>query len=515
MSLNFYAKEEDYGKEESVNNYKNLFSSYKNLTPNLSDSLKQMFKSENLDDKKCDELTKDILDKCKNIIDPKLSVIKQKYKNISKEDAYIICSYTCESNEYIYSPYKILNKNLVSENRKNGIRNISKYLYIFLKSLRKLPKYFPPQNINYLYRCITHKVNLEKDSFNDKLIPYKIGEKKTFWGFTSTSTNPKAAYNFLKNKKEFKSGTVFSLEGDIWGYDIELFNYFHEKEILLEPERKFIVKNVLPPLNEIINIACQIIKSPLIVLDNELEQNNIINNEVIDDNNDIIDKNDIFNNKSSNDKLKEEKFEQKNINKNLSDIYVKKWLDYSSKYGLGYILSNGHVGVNFNDSTKLMYRPNGENFIYRKRYSEENGFINKEHHFTENFDKDLNKKIILLEHFKKYFLGKNENLHVERKKSENIDIFNYVYVTRWLKTKNCILFRLSNKSVQAHFFDESEIFLYVETKLVTYKDTKGKTSCYKLQTALNSDNKEMKIKLKYVKTLLIQLLEETKKNNNH
>ena len=162
-----------------------------------------------------------------------------------------------------------------------------------------------------------------------------------------------------------------------------------------------------------------------------------------------------------------------------------------------------------------MYRPNGENFIYRKRYSEENGFINKEHHFTENFDKDLNKKIILLEHFKKYFLGKNENLHVERKKSENIDIFNYVYVTRWLKTKNCILFRLSNKSVQAHFFDESEIFLYVETKLVTYKDTKGKTSCYKLQTALNSDNKEMKIKLKYVKTLLIQSLEETKKNNNH
>ena len=142
MSLNFYAKEEDYGKEESVNNYKNLFSSYKNLTPNLSDSLKQMFKSENLDDKKCDELTKDILDKCKNIIDPKLSVIKQKYKNISKEDAYIICSYTCESNEYIYSPYKILNKNLVSENRKNGIRNISKCLYIFFKIFKEIAKVF-------------------------------------------------------------------------------------------------------------------------------------------------------------------------------------------------------------------------------------------------------------------------------------------------------------------------------------------------------------------------------------
>ena len=300
---------------------------------------------------------------------------------------------------------------------------------------------------------------------------------------------------------------------NIWS---RVFNYFHEKEILLEPERKFIVKNVLPPLNEIINITCQIIKSPLIVLDNELEQNNIINNEVNDDNNDIIDENDIFNNKSSNDKQKEEKFEQKKINKNLSDIYVKKWSDYSSKYGLGYILSNGHVGAYFNDFTKIIYKPNGENFIYRKRYSEEKGFINKEHNFTEKFDKDLNKKVILLEHFKKNLLEENKNSPVERKKSENIDIFNYVFVKYWFKRKNCILFRLTNKSVQAHFFDESEIILNSETNLVTYKDTKGKKSSYKLQTALNSDNKEMNEKLKYVKQLLIQLLEEIKKkNNNH
>ncbi len=32
-------------------------------------------------------------------------------------------------------------------------------------------------------------------------------------------------------------------------------------------------------------------------------------------------------------------------NKNLSDISVKKWIDYSSKYFLGYILSDGNVGV--------------------------------------------------------------------------------------------------------------------------------------------------------------------------
>ena len=36
------------------------------------------------------------------------------------------------------------------------------------------------------------------------------------------------------------------------------------------------------------------------------------------------------------------------------DVFVVKWYDYSSKYGLGYVLSNGAVGVCFNDGTKLI-----------------------------------------------------------------------------------------------------------------------------------------------------------------
>ena len=35
----------------------------------------------------------------------------------------------------------------------------------------------------------------------------------------------------------------------------------------------------------------------------------------------------------------------------------KKNLDYSSKYGLGYLLSNGSTGVYLNDSTKMVSHP--------------------------------------------------------------------------------------------------------------------------------------------------------------
>ena len=41
-------------------------------------------------------------------------------------------------------------------------------------------------------------------------------------------------------------------------------------------------------------------------------------------------------------------------------IYVKKWVDYSSKYGLGYLLSDGTTGIYFNDATKMLIDENGQ-----------------------------------------------------------------------------------------------------------------------------------------------------------
>ena len=41
-----------------------------------------------------------------------------------------------------------------------------------------------------------------------------------------------------------------------------------------------------------------------------------------------------------------------------------KWVDYSSKYGIGGKLSNGCYVVLFNDSTKMVLHKNCFNFVY-------------------------------------------------------------------------------------------------------------------------------------------------------
>ncbi len=43
-----------------------------------------------------------------------------------------------------------------------------------------------------------------------------------------------------------------------------------------------------------------------------------------------------------------------------SATFVKKWVDYSAKYGLGYLLSDGTTGICFNDSSKMIVDASNE-----------------------------------------------------------------------------------------------------------------------------------------------------------
>ena len=155
-----------------------------------------------------------------------------------------------------YSPYRLLNTNLVSNDRKAGVINVEKYFFLFLSALRKVPICKP----KCLYRCITCKVKLQKDPNNDKYIPFEEGNEKTFWSFTSTSDDEKLTENFLNNG----TGTKFKLEGEsLWGYDITLFNVYGEKEILLEPERKYVIESVKE--GQIAEVNCKLITNNLIL----------------------------------------------------------------------------------------------------------------------------------------------------------------------------------------------------------------------------------------------------------
>ena len=50
--------------------------------------------------------------------------------------------------------------------------------------------------------------------------------------------------------------------------------------------------------------------------------------------------------------------------KKWDEVFVERWVDYSSKYGLAYLLTNGTVGINFKDSSVIVSKLGSTTFTF-------------------------------------------------------------------------------------------------------------------------------------------------------
>ncbi|CAG9316872.1 unnamed protein product [Blepharisma stoltei] len=189
-------------------------------------------------------------------------------------------------------------------------------------------------------------------------------------------------------------------------------------------------------------------------------------------------------------------------------VWIKSWVDYSSKYGLGYLFSNSCVGVFFNDSTKIIADPAGSFFQYIPRAGRSRDEEITTYTF-ETFPDELKKKVTLLQHFRKR-LSKDEpsaKLDMTQQFTKLDMTQPLIYVQKWRTTPYAILFKLSNNLVQVNFQDKTELILCSNSMLVIYMNKLGERSVYPLNTAMDSENKEMTKRLIYTKKVLRSMLQ--------
>jgi polo-like kinase 1 len=136
-------------------------------------------------------------------------------------------------------------------------------------------------------------------------------------------------------------------------------------------------------------------------------------------------------------------------------------VDITSKYGIGYKLSNNSYGVLFNDSSKVVLDPNHFHFDYIEK--SDNGMEDVFHQYNFfDYPQRLNKKVILLQHFKSYLDGNSkfkplkfdfDISNAPRRTSLPVENLNMTFLKKWKKAKKAILFRLSNRIIQVMFQD--------------------------------------------------------------
>lgn len=122
MRINFCDNNEGFEQEESINKYKELFIDFIQNPPSLKESLVQLFTSAGLSNNKINNYSKEIESTSEKFVNDNWNKITGKYSSLKRDEAIIILTYTSEAIDSSYNPYKILNRNLVSKNRKERLK---------------------------------------------------------------------------------------------------------------------------------------------------------------------------------------------------------------------------------------------------------------------------------------------------------------------------------------------------------------------------------------------------------
>mmetsp|Transcript_29603 Transcript_29603/g.64366 ORF Transcript_29603/g.64366 Transcript_29603/m.64366 type:complete len:891 (+) Transcript_29603:69-2741(+) len=200
----------------------------------------------------------------------------------------------------------------------------------------------------------------------------------------------------------------------------------------------------------------------------------------------------------------------------LPELWVVRWVDYSSKYGVGYVLSDGCTGVYFNDSTKMTLAPDGCAFDYITRRTQEKP-EQRTTHTLDDYPIDLKKKVTLLRHFKNFMLtdnfenkdgatvGESQLPPPPNKVPVSYEPGQAPFVKKWTRNKHAIMYQLSSKLVQVIFFDKTEAVLSLKSHRVTFVDKQGQVSSHTLSDAMEVPSSLSK-RLRYTKDILVHML---------
>jgi len=216
---------------------------------------------------------------------------------------------------------------------------------------------------------------------------------------------------------------------------------------------------------------------------------------------------------------------QPKANEGCAKKWVKRYVDYTSKYGLGFMLNDGSTGVSFNDSTKAVLSSVNENFIYVERRRSRQEEVIPEHYTLSNYPASLEKKVLLLKHFRNYLTEQEKSTHpssecTDARDEESVSQYRecyderesierqdeLVYVKKWFRTRHAILFRLSDRTVQVVFFDQTEIILSAGARLVTFVDKKSERTTFSLNNLSAQVNSEVAKRLRYAKDTMHRLI---------
>ncbi|KAI0266184.1 Pkinase-domain-containing protein [Gloeopeniophorella convolvens] len=197
-------------------------------------------------------------------------------------------------------------------------------------------------------------------------------------------------------------------------------------------------------------------------------------------------------------------------------VFIASWVDYCNKYGMGYALTDGSVGVHFNDSTTLVLAADKQHFDYISSRRQGTVYVRK-NHTVADYPEDLKSKVYLLKHFEGYIMSKlygdYDYTFVDLDRTRGMH-----FVQKYLRMKHVIVFKMSHDVLQFNFYDHSKIVLSSQGLAITHIDKNYVLTRWTLSQVMarallppSADPEQAKFaqrlvdKLKYCKEVLLSI----------
>ncbi|TFY51546.1 hypothetical protein EVJ58_g10508, partial [Rhodofomes roseus] len=159
-------------------------------------------------------------------------------------------------------------------------------------------------------------------------------------------------------------------------------------------------------------------------------------------------------------------------------VFIVSWVDYCNKYGMGYALTDGSLGVHFNDSTTMILSADKHHFDYISSRRQGSVYVRKNYTVSE-YPEDLKSKVYLLKHFERYIMerlyGDYPYTYEDTNRTKGMD-----FVQKYLRMKHVIVFKLSHDVLQFNFYDHSKVILSSQGLLITHIDKDYNLTRWKL-----------------------------------
>lgn len=141
-------------------------------------------------------------------------------------------------------------------------------------------------------------------------------------------------------------------------------------------------------------------------------------------------------------------------------------MDFSSKYGIGYLLSNGSSGFYFNDGSSLILTADKKRGHYFQPGEDNKKILVRESFLAEDPKESVKHKLELMMKFDGFLQAPAMNSATPHSNTGS----DLLFVVKFFRTSKATFFRLSHRNLQVNFFDHCKLIFSEEGRTIFFLD---------------------------------------------